>query len=708
MLLLTACVWIDDEHAAWRLDPDGDRVTWDEDCDNTDPDVGAAITVYSDLDGDGHGGTAVTGCDVSGVTTSDDCDDADPDRWPGNPERCDGVDQDCDDTIDDGLEPTLDWYVDADGDGSGAGEVAGTACAAPEGGSLDGDDCDDTDATVFPDADEVTCDGLDQDCDGADVGTAAPGEYATIQAAIDGAPDDAWLCVEEGTWYESLVIDRPVTLEGPGATFDGANADHVVEATADVTLIGLTIQGGYGDQGAGLRGTARMVLDGVTVQHNRCDAETCFGTGILVDGGDLVATDLDVSENEQSASSPQGAGVMCVSGSLELRDAWIHDNTQAFSATGAGAGLYAVTCDTVLETVEISDNIQIGDSGISDFAYGRGAAMMFSTGDLTMHGVDVHDNRTEVGGAGSSGTAYGVIELAIATVSLTEVSLTANTCACADLSCFGEGAALYVTDSVLDGTDLTIAANVSRLETDSGYTRGVGARFGQSTVNLDGVEFTGNRLETGELASYAAGFYVASGTVTVDHLRMVDNGGVANPTYSVGVAIQTEGDLTITNGQILGNGLDGGGGGYLINPLGGSLTLTNVDLVGNTVSNGGTLRLGAADVTLRSVSFVGNRNSTGSAGGALTRNGTTGATDIAWSNFYDNGESPFLKVDDPTGADGNIAVDPLYIDVSGDADAWDLHLGEGSLCIDAGDPAVLDEDGSRADVGGFGGPSGAW
>ena len=47
--------------------------------------------------------------DGDGAPEAEDCDDADPDRYPGAPERCDGLDQDCDEDVDEGI-PT-------DGDG---------------------------------------------------------------------------------------------------------------------------------------------------------------------------------------------------------------------------------------------------------------------------------------------------------------------------------------------------------------------------------------------------------------------------------------------------------------------------------------------------------------------------------------------------------------------------------------------------------------
>lgn len=99
--------------------------------------------------------------DGDGVRNIDDCGPLDAARFPGNPEVCDGKDNDCDRVIDDGLAST--WYVDIDGDGHGDPARSTRTCAPAAGLVAIGDDCNDVLADVHPGMIEL-CDDKDNDC----------------------------------------------------------------------------------------------------------------------------------------------------------------------------------------------------------------------------------------------------------------------------------------------------------------------------------------------------------------------------------------------------------------------------------------------------------------------------------------------------------------------------------------------------------------
>ncbi|MFH1469780.1 MAG: putative metal-binding motif-containing protein [Pseudomonadota bacterium] len=139
----------------------------DEDCDG-EIDEGVTVTLYRDQDLDGWGDPTLesTGCPGTGgyATEGTDCDDDNDSIHPEAEELCDGVDNDCDGTVDNDVEYDT-WYPDEDLDGYGDESGAEETCVQPGGYIATGGDCDDTDDRINPGMDE-RCNGVDDDCDG--------------------------------------------------------------------------------------------------------------------------------------------------------------------------------------------------------------------------------------------------------------------------------------------------------------------------------------------------------------------------------------------------------------------------------------------------------------------------------------------------------------------------------------------------------------
>jgi hypothetical protein len=136
----------------------------DNDCDGQIDEDGLT-TFYRDSDGDGHGNAAasMTTCmKPSGyVVNSDDCNDARADIYPGHAEICDSVDNNCNNSIDEGVQLT--YYRDADSDNHGTPGTTTLACTQPSGYVTSNDDCNDARADIYPGHAEI-CDGVDNNC----------------------------------------------------------------------------------------------------------------------------------------------------------------------------------------------------------------------------------------------------------------------------------------------------------------------------------------------------------------------------------------------------------------------------------------------------------------------------------------------------------------------------------------------------------------
>ncbi len=237
----------------------------DNDCDGTvDEDV--QIIVYADLDDDGYGdpNQPISTCSIGPNQSSNasDCDDTDPTIHPGAEEVCDGVDQDCDDGLPDGgidEGVMLTWYVDADGDTFGDPDAPVQACTQPDGTVEDDRDCDDTDATIFPGADEICGDGVDQDCSGYDLGCEEVDQDGDGFSQVQGDCDDT---------------NPAINPDADEIPYNGVDEDCNGEDLVDVDgdgYSGSATGDDCDDQDPAVHPGAEEVCDGV---DNDCDGQT--------------------------------------------------------------------------------------------------------------------------------------------------------------------------------------------------------------------------------------------------------------------------------------------------------------------------------------------------------------------------------------------------------------------------------------------------
>jgi hypothetical protein len=171
----------------------------DDDCDgfvdDADSDVEGLNVWYADADEDGYGNSldSLLACNQpSGyIANNEDCNDADENIHPGALEVCNSIDDDCDGLFDD-YDPDATggttWYADSDNDGYGDPQDTVVACLQPDGYVLNDEDCDDSEETVHPGAEEV-CDGIDNNCfDGIDEGLDTDGDGTAD--CFDECPSD--------------------------------------------------------------------------------------------------------------------------------------------------------------------------------------------------------------------------------------------------------------------------------------------------------------------------------------------------------------------------------------------------------------------------------------------------------------------------------------------------------------------------------------
>lgn len=610
------------------------------------------LQAYVDADGDGWGDldAPIQVCEVGEGQSvlGGDCNDADPDQTP----------------------ETL-WFLDADGDGFGDAARQIASCVPQEGLVEVVGDCDDADAGSFPGAEE-TCDGVDNDCDGAVDNAATDAASLFLDADGDGYGDSAISACEgsEGTVAQGGDCDDADPAISPGAAercdaidndcdgvvdFDGwIPADFAtVQDAVDAEREGghFCLSDGVYPMG-GMESWTAITLEGQGVEVAVLDAE----------GGQGWQAHEDLSLIGLTLSNIDGQEAILAEGDLSLSDVVIQD-VQLSSGTvlrGAGWGSFWLQ-DVEIHGVE-GERIRDASVVYMDGAY------------LDMERVDIHD--VSIDGGMTPVVGFYGHSAQLRDVEVSAVSIFVDYAG-------PEGPLKLQGSESVDVQGLTL----QDIEVDFGNLRVGGeglllglVHAGTSPATLRNVSIQDNALHA-EQAAYVSGLVTFSWYYDTQISNLVMSGNRV--------------DMPDADMYGLFSGLE---------------RLEHADIVGNDFGSWddctGLFYNFYRDVHAANVNVVGNSWDCWIHFSA----DLDAPPDLSWthSNVYDN---DFSGVKLSTARDWGAyevstdSFDPLYTSTTGSSAAdWDLSLQGGSPAIDAG--LGTDADGSAADIGAYGGAHG--
>ncbi len=617
------------------------------------------------------------------------------------------------------------------------------------------DDCD-PDGPIHPGADE-TIDGLDNDCDGLidEVSVCGSGgaDFAAIGPAIAAAPAGGTIFVCGGTYNERLTIAKPLEIIGSGAAttvLDAGGAGTAITVTgtggpAPVIIRGFTIRNGRTpNQGAGIScTTSALQLIDSTVTAN---VATLGGGGLHATSCALTITATRFEQNDggQLSVSSGGGGGLLVTSTGEIRDSHFISNVAVngggLAITEGSVAVLTSNFGTNRGTLRgggiysNSDSLIAGNSFIGNDAPLTGGGLHIVAHAPMVRDNVIRGNHSENDGGGiyfHQGNAVFLLNHVVDNVSDDDgggirvfegqTRIESNLIEGNYAADGGGGLRIShvpatLIDNIVRNNTAGNTGGGMDLDNDASLVRG-GEIYGNEASSGGGIfawlaPWIGLRLENIHIydnnAWRGGGIFLDDNftPVTMTGLTIEDN--TAN--YGAGLMVRAT-NYTITHSLFLNNRAATRGGAILAgvpsqtsgwphpcppcpptDPIG---TIAFVTFHGNTATGGSALWTDSPGTRL--TNSILSENSAPQV--KVEAPVATGVIVPPMFRYNDVMPPSFVGMADPTGTEGNLGVTPLFMDVT----TGDFHLQSTSQCVNAADPAMLDADGSRADMGMFGG-----
>ena len=557
--------------------------------------------------------------------------------------------------------------------------------------------------------------------------------------------DDAVLSVDDAT----------VTLSGVAIEAGGTRAIEATNATLDLSDVSFSAAANAGHGGAVYLLSSTVDIDDCS--FNDSDVEEYNGGHVYAYGSTITITGSSFS----AGRGEKGGAIYAYTSDLYVEDSDFTGNQADIGdATGRGGAIRAengsttiVGCDFAFNSCEEGFGGAVStfasDLIISDSSFVSNSVTTYYGGALAIWDTDATITTSTFEGNSAdrvsdddlaTGGAIVFVGTEAGTLSVQSSVFVSNTA-----DGYGGGVRFYAGDGVFDsvafegniggsGGALYSSSTESLTVQDSSFNGNISAANGGgirwrpvddgAALEISGSNFSNNTAESFGGAIYGYG----GGSWSIEDSTFLDNEG------GTGGAVMTFDidDVSYVNNRFCGNEAKGSetmsdGGAIVDYQSGGEghVIANNVFAENIAAVWGGAVNLfDGGDATVVNNHFLANEATEGGSGLAVRANTTEVVNNLfAWhpvAPALDSDEDPELSGSHNAWYENDIAADewsfdrtsdeavlsdPLLEDwIPGDGCGGAMFPSATSPLIDAGDPDIEDPDGSRSDIGAFGGP----
>jgi hypothetical protein len=333
--------------------------------------------------------------------------------------------------------------------------------------------------------------------------------YPTIQSAVNDI-DCEQVLLEAITYFENVMINRPVTIQGAGieeTIIDGMQSGPVIVVNLNgvATIRDMTIMNGRFDYGGGgVQNRGDLTLQNIHIDHNF----SSWGAGLHNQGTVHIADSIISNNVTEGPGERLGAGLLN-SGPMTITNSLVYGNV----SQSIGGGILNSSILVINDSI-IQENIATSGGGI------------YSTGPLTLVGSAVISNTTSStnGGFGAGGI------FSSDKITITTSSIKYNQAAGSGAGLYSQGPVVLqqstVGENEAGGNGAGMAIFNSVVIEDSTIFNNVAGGNGGGMILGYGTKELVNSTISGNSANLGGGIYFNHGNAHLQNLTIANNSAI--------------------------------------------------------------------------------------------------------------------------------------------------------------------------------------